>query len=253
MRLAINASSSSLSGPSEGAPPAAAVVLLSGGMDSSTLLHQVVRGLGVPEVYALSFQYGQKHARELEAARWQARAAGVREHRVLDVAFFGELTAGASALTDDSIPLPRLADLSEEARRQPPTYVPNRNMMLLSLAAAYAEARRVRDIYYGAQAQDRYGYWDCTAEFLQRINALLALNRRDPVTIRAPFMNWRKVDELRLGLQLGVDYAHTWTCYAGGVRPCGVCPACEERAGAFREAGEEDPLSGSGRAPAGSG
>ena len=237
MRPAINPQPSVLS-----PPPAAAVVLLSGGMDSTTLLHYIVKRLRIPTVYALSFQYGQKHACELDAARWQARATGVREHRVLDVTFFGELIAGASALTDDAIALPRLADLSEDARRQPPTYVPNRNMLLLSLAAAYAETRQVSDVYYGAQAQDRYGYWDCTQEFLARINDLLALNRRTPVVIRAPFMTMRKVDELRLGLDLGVDYAHTWTCYAGGTRPCGVCPSCEERSGAFREAGVADPL-----------
>jgi 7-cyano-7-deazaguanine synthase len=219
-----------------------AVVLLSGGMDSTTLLHYVTRQAGVRDVFALSFDYGQKHARELEAARWQARAVGVREHRVLDVSFFGELTAGLSALTDAAIAIPRLAALDAAARRQPPTYVPNRNMMLLSLAAAYAEARQVTDVYYGAQAQDRYGYWDCTPEFLERINALLALNRGQPVTIRAPFMTWRKAEELRLGRDLGVDYAHTWTCYAGGAQPCGVCPSCEERAAAFEEIGVDDPL-----------
>ncbi len=219
-----------------------AVVLLSGGMDSSTLLHYVARRLKVREIYALSFRYGQKHARELDAARWQAAAAGVTEHRVVDLSFFGDLTAGASALTDATIPLPRLEELDEAARRQPPTYVPNRNMMLLSVAAAYAEARGVRDVYYGAQAQDRYGYWDCTTEFLDRVNTLLALNRGTPVTVRAPFMTLRKLDELRIGLELGVDYAHTWTCYAGGERPCGICPSCEERAAAFREAGVPDPL-----------
>ena len=223
------------------APPAA-VVLLSGGMDSTTLLHYVAKRLHVKTVYALSFRYGQKHARELDAARWQAHAAGVTEHRFIDVSFFGDLTAGRSALTDASIAIPRLEELDEAARRQPPTYVPNRNMMLLSLAAAYAEARGVTDVYYGAQAQDRYGYWDCTPEFLERVNALLALNRGTPVAVRAPFMTWRKADELRLGLELGVDYAHTWTCYAGGARPCGVCPSCEERASAFREIEMADPL-----------
>jgi 7-cyano-7-deazaguanine synthase len=219
-----------------------AVVLLSGGMDSTTLLHYVVRRLGVRDVFALSFHYGQKHVRELDAARWQAQAAGVREHRVLDIAFFGDLTAGMSALTDAAIAIPRLAAPEAGARQQPATYVPNRNMMLLSLAAAYAEARQVTEVYYGAQAQDRYGYWDCTPEFLQRINALLALNRGKPVTIRAPFITWRKAEELRLGRELGVDYAHTWTCYQGGAQPCGVCPSCEERAVAFQEAGGKDPL-----------
>lgn len=223
-----------------------AVVLLSGGMDSTTLLHYVIRRLAVKTVYALSFRYGQKHARELEAACWQARAAGVAGHRLIDVSFFGDLTAGRSALTDAAIAIPRLEELDEAARRQPPTYVPNRNMMLLSLAAAFAEARNVTDVYYGAQAQDRYGYWDCTPEFLEKVNALLALNRGTPVAVRAPFMTWRKADELRLGLELGVDYAHTWTCYAGGAQPCGVCPSCDERAAAFREIGMADPLAATG-------
>lgn len=219
-----------------------AVVLLSGGLDSSTLLHYVVKWLGVGEVYALSFLYGQKHKRELDAAAWQARAAGVKAHDVVDMGFFGALTPGLSALTDATVSVPRLADLDESALTQPPTYVPNRNMMLLSVAAAYAEARGVRDLFYGAQAQDRYGYWDCTREFLERVNAVLALNRRTPVVVQAPFVGLRKADELRLGLELGVDYAHTWTCYRGGESPCGECPSCVERAGAFREIGAADPL-----------
>lgn len=224
------------------ASPESAVVLLSGGMDSTTLLHYVVRRLAVGKVYALSFLYGQKHRRELEAAAWQARAAGVIAHDVVDMSFFGALTPGGSTLTDQALDVPRLADLSAAQMSQPPTYVPNRNMILLSLAAAYAEARGVADIYYGAQAQDRYGYWDCTAGFLDRINAVLALNRRIPVRVQAPFVAWRKAEELRLGRDLGVDYSHTWTCYRGESAPCRDCPACVERAAAFREAGWPDPL-----------
>lgn len=223
-------------------PPEAAVVLLSGGMDSTTLLHYVVRRLSVGRVYALSFLYGQKHRRELEAAAWQARAAGVAAHDVVDMSFFGVLTPGSSTLTDHALDVPRLSDLTTEQLSQPPTYVPNRNMILLSLAAAYAEARGVDDVFYGAQAQDRYGYWDCTAGFLDRINAVLALNRRRPVRVHAPFVAFRKAWELGLGRELGVDYAHTWTCYRGGAAPCGDCPACVERAAAFREAGWPDPL-----------
>jgi len=219
-----------------------AVVLLSGGMDSTTLLHDVIRRRGAREVCALSFFYGQKHRRELEAARWQARAAGVREHLVVDLSFFGELVRGKSALTDPALDILPLADLPVSDRNQPPTYVPNRNMILLSLAAAFAESRGIRDVFYGAQTQDRYGYWDCTAGFLERINAALALNRKGAVTIHAPFIGMRKAEELKLGFELGVDYAHTWTCYRGGEAPCGVCPACEERAGAFREVGLRDPL-----------
>jgi 7-cyano-7-deazaguanine synthase len=219
-----------------------AVVLLSGGLDSSTLLHHVVRRLGVGEVYALSFLYGQKHRRELEAAAWQARAAGVKAHDVVDMGFYEGLTAGASALTDPAIEVPRLTDLSGESLSQPPTYVPNRNMILLSLAAAYAEARGVQDVFYGAQSQDRYGYWDCTQAFLNRINGVLGLNRRRAITIHAPYVNMSKAEELALGVELGVDYAHTWTCYRGGDIPCGECPACVERCSAFASAGLRDPL-----------
>jgi 7-cyano-7-deazaguanine synthase len=219
-----------------------AVVLLSGGMDSTTLLHYVIKRLQVARVYALSFLYGQKHRRELEAAAWQARAAGVVAHDVVDMSFFGTLTAGGSTLTDPALAVPRLADLSAEQLSQPPTYVPNRNMMLLSIAAAYAEARGVTEIFYGAQAQDRYGYWDCTSDFLDRVNAVLALNRRRPVAVRAPFVAMRKAEELQMGEALGVDYAHTWTCYRGETAPCRECPACAERMAAFREAGRPDPL-----------
>jgi len=219
-----------------------AVVLLSGGMDSSTLLHYVIQRLGAREVYALSFFYGQKHQCELKAAAWQARAAGVKAHDVVDMSFFGTLTPGGSALTDDRIDVPRLVDLAASELTQPPTYVPNRNMMLLSVAAAYAEARGVTALFYGAQTQDSYGYWDCTPEFLERINAVLELNRRTPVTVAAPFVSMRKADEIRLGVAMGVDYAHTWTCYRGEAIPCGECPSCAERATAFSEVGIPDPL-----------
>lgn len=219
-----------------------AVVLLSGGMDSSTLLHYVVRRMGVGEVYALSFLYGQKHRREVEAAVWQARAAGVKAHDVVDMGFYEALTAGSSALTDHAIEVPRLVDMERASLSQPLTYVPNRNMILLSLAAAYAEARGIQDVFYGAQSQDRYGYWDCTQEFLNRINAVLGLNRRKGITIHAPFVAMSKADELVLGVELGVDYTHTWTCYRGGEAPCGECPACMERGAAFKAAGMKDPL-----------
>jgi 7-cyano-7-deazaguanine synthase len=221
---------------------ASAVVLLSGGIDSSTLLHYVRHELGVETVYALSFHYGQRHSRELKAAKAQAASVGVREHRTLDISEFGGLTAGGSVLTDLDSDVPDLADIPDSDRRQPPTYVPNRNMVLLSLAAAYAEANGVQDVYYGAQAQDEYGYWDCTADFLDRINSLLALNRKGAITIHAPFVSKRKDDVLRIGLALGVDYARTWTCYRGGDTPCGSCPSCVERSNAFERIGRDDPL-----------
>lgn len=218
-----------------------AVVLLSGGLDSSTLLHHARKRLGVPQIYALSFCYGQKHARELDAARAQAAAASA-EHCIVDISFFAGLIAGASTLTRGGAEVPDLSQVSPEARRQPPTYVPNRNMVLLALAAAHAEAHGAGDVFYGAQAQDEYGYWDCTVDFVKRMNDVLGLNRGSPVTVHAPFAGWSKGDVVRAGLALGVDFGHTWSCYRGGERPCGTCPSCVERARAFRDAGVGDPL-----------
>ncbi len=221
-----------------------AVVLLSGGLDSSTLLHVVRREWQVPEVYALTVIYGQKHARELEMARWQAAAAGVAEHQVVEIPAFGTLVAGASALTDATLAVPDLAALDAAGRRQPPTYVPNRNLVLLALAGAYAEARGATHVLYGAQAQDEYGYWDCTAAFVERLNAVLALNRGRAVTVQAPFVGLAKADVVRRGAAVGVDFGRTWSCYRGGERSCGTCPTCVERAAAFLAAGLPDPLEG---------
>ena len=226
-------------------------MLLSGGLDSSVLLHAIAREFGAGNVHALSFDYGQRHAVELECARAQAAAAGAARHAILDLRFLGPLLAPGSTLIASGGEVPDLADIAEADLVQPPTYVPNRNMMLLSLAAAYAEAQGIGRVYYGAQAQDEYGYWDCTAEFLERINSVLGLNRKTPVQVFAPFVANSKADNVRLGVELGVDFANTWTCYRGladiSTRPeqrrgCGTCPACIERLNAFASAGIPDPL-----------
>lgn len=222
--------------------PSAAAVLLSGGLDSTTLLFYVVNTLKRSPVHTISFDYGQRHNRELRCAAWQAARAGVTAHDVVDLGFLGPMLKNASALVEDGADVPDLDELDRDQLDQPPTYVPNRNMMLLSIAAACAEARGVRDVFYGAQAMDEYGYWDCTAAFLDRINAVLSLNRRDSVTIHAPFVNLKKTDVLKIGLELGVDYSQTWSCYRGGKIACGTCPTCVERLSAFREVGVKDPL-----------
>jgi 7-cyano-7-deazaguanine synthase len=214
-----------------------AVVLLSGGVDSSTLLHHIKKSLKVRRLYALSFIYGQKHSREIEMAKWQAKAAGISEHRIIDISFFGDLIAGGSALTDPSIAVPDLADVKRSQRKQPPTYVPNRNMVMLSITAAYAEAKGCADVFYGAQAQDEYGYWDCTVDFVRRINHVLRLNRGKAVTVHAPFAGRPKSEVVKIGQALGVDYSHTWSCYRGRKKPCGKCPSCVERQKAFEKVG----------------
>lgn len=218
-----------------------AVVLLSGGIDSVTLLHFVKNRLGVRRVMTLSFHYGQKHSRELAMARYQAQEAGA-EHREVDLSFFGDLVKGASVLTDPDTPVPSLDDVDLDRVDQPPTYVPHRNIVLLSLAAACAEAAGAPEVFYGAQQQDMVGYWDCTAMFVARINCVLSLNRDVPVVVRAPFVEKSKSDVLKIGLEIGVDYSHTWSCYRGGDAPCCVCPSCREREKAFRAVGIADPL-----------
>ena len=220
-----------------------AAVLLSGGLDSTTLLHYVVKTLKAEEVFALSFDYGQKHSRELDVAQWQCeQLPQVKEHNVLDLSFMGGFLGASSALVKGGVEVPELKDIAEDDLDQPVTYVPNRNMMLLSIAASYAENRDCRHLYYGAQAQDEYGYWDCTEDFLERMNGVFSLNRRTGVKVEAPFVNMSKGIVAGIGLGLDVDYSKTWTCYRGGEQPCGVCPSCAERALAFKECGVEDPL-----------
>jgi len=219
-----------------------AVVLLSGGLDSTVLVHHVTRTLGRAPVHALSYRYGQRHARELACARWQAEAAGVAARHVVDLAFLGDLLRPGSALIDGGADVPDLAELDPDQLTQPPTYVPHRNLMLLAVAAAYAEAQGFQDVFYGAQAQDEYGYWDCTAAFLERTNTVLALNRGLAVTVHAPFLTKKKAEVVAMGLDLGVDFAHTWSCYRGGENACGACPTCVERRNAFRAVGVEDPV-----------
>jgi len=219
-----------------------AAILLSGGMDSATLLHYMKKTIGCSEIDALTFYYGQKHSREMECAEWQATSAGIRAHVQIDLSCYRELIAGASALTDTQITLPDLTDLSHDDLDQPPSYVPNRNMVFLSLAVAYAEARGIEQVFFGAQMHDRYGYWDCTPEFIERMKSVLALGRRKTVLLRAPFIAMSKSEELLIGLKAGVDYAHTWTCYRGQKKACGSCPACVERLSAFEKVGVRDPV-----------
>ncbi len=146
----------------------------------------------------------------------------------------------SSALVADGLSIPDITQVANNP--QPVTYVPNRNMIFLALAAAYAETAGAKVVYYGAQSHDMYGYWDTTADFLQRLNDLFALNRKTPIQVNAPFVNYTKTDILRRGLKLGVDYSQTWSCYKGQEKACGKCPTCAERLQAFANVGIPDPL-----------
>jgi 7-cyano-7-deazaguanine synthase len=214
------------------------VAIVSGGMDSVTLLHYLKKRKNRNPV-VLTFTYGQKHTREIESAKYQVNLLGCSVHKIVDLSLLIPAFE-SSALISDTINIPNIASVSGDP--QPPTYVPNRNMIFLAIAAAFAETLNINEIYYGAQAHDLYGYWDTTPQFLERINELLLLNRKNKIQVHAPLIQFSKSDVLRLGLELDVDYANTWSCYRGGSKACGKCPTCAERLAAFEDVGITDPL-----------
>lgn len=221
---------------------ARAVVLLSGGLDSATCL-LLARAEGF-ELLALSFDYGQRHAVEIDRARAIAARYGASEHRVVRLEFPGK---GASALTDASIPVPRHGSAREAI---PATYVPARNTLFLAHALAWAEVRGASDIFIGANALDYSGYPDCRPEFIEafervaRLATKAAVEGRVSFRVRAPLLDLTKAEIVRKAESLGLDFAITSSCYEPGPagEPCGVCDACFLREKGFREAGVKDPL-----------
>ncbi|OGI45198.1 MAG: 7-cyano-7-deazaguanine synthase QueC [Candidatus Muproteobacteria bacterium RIFCSPHIGHO2_01_FULL_65_16] len=217
-----------------------AVVLVSGGLDSATVLaHARAEGCAC---YCLTFDYGQRHRVELEAARRVAASLGAADHRVvrLDLSWMG-----GSALTDLSIPVPE-----KPSEGIPVTYVPARNTVFLSIALGWAEVQGAQDIFIGANAVDYSGYPDCRPEYMEAFERLANLATRAAVEgrrvrVRTPLMQMRKADIIREGVRLGVDYSLTSSCYqpdAAG-RACGACDSCRLRAAGFRAAGVPDPAS----------
>ena len=218
-----------------------AVVLLSGGLDSYTAA-AIVQRQGF-DLYALSVNYGQRHARELESARNVARALGVVRH--LEVAVDLRAVGGSSLTSDESVPLDRDLAVAEI----PSTYVPARNTVFLSLALGWAEVLGARDIVIGINALDYSGYPDCRPEFIQAFEQLAALATRAGVEgartrVHAPLLTMTKAEIIRRGVELGLDYGLTHSCYdpVDAGRPCGRCDSCVLRARGFREAGVVDPL-----------
>lgn len=219
-----------------------AVLLLSGGLDSTTLLAVAARD-GF-DVHAMTFRYGQRHASEVEAARRVAHRFGVRDHVVADIDL---RTFGGSALTSDSIDVPRDRDVA--AAGVPVTYVPARNTIFLAFALAWAEVLGAADIFIGVNALDYSGYPDCRPEYIAAFETLANLATRAGVegvtrtSIRAPLISLTKAQIIQLGTSLGVDYSITQSCYdpdptgAG----CGHCDACQLRLKGFFEAGLTDP------------
>jgi 7-cyano-7-deazaguanine synthase len=220
-----------------------AVVLLSGGLDSTTVL-ALARYEGW-RCHALTVRYGQVHRQEVEAARAVAQALEAEEHRVLEV----DLASwGGSSLVGGG-PIPHGRSLEAMASGIPSTYVPARNTVLLALALAWAEVLGAECIFLGINVLDYSGYPDCRPEFLRAFEEVARRGTRHgvegrPLRLRAPLMNKTKAEIIRWGTALGVDYSLTHTCYDPGEdgRPCGTCDACRLRAKGFREAGLDDPL-----------
>lgn len=221
----------------------AAVVLLSGGLDSATTaMIAKRRGLAV---HALSFRYGQRHAVELAAAARVAQQVGVSSHRVVDL----DLRAmGGSALTDD-IAVPKSRSADEMSAGIPVTYVPARNTIFLSYALGFAEVLGARDIFLGVNALDYSGYPDCRPEFVQAFEALANLATKagvegDRFTIHAPLLSLTKAEIIKLGVSMGVDYSLTSSCYDPSVDgdACGRCDSCHLRRRGFSENQLEDPI-----------
>jgi 7-cyano-7-deazaguanine synthase len=225
-----------------------AVMLLSGGLDSSTLLHyEAYKGV---EIYPVAFRYGQKHSIELSMCDKQVEAASkkypglIHELKTLDISFMKDLLKGSSALVDDSIEVPTLKQVIGEP--QPVTYVPFRNALFLNLAMAYAEAVGAEVVYYGAQKQDEYsGYWDTTPQFVEAMNNVASLNRLHSIRIVAPFVDLHKSEEVIIGTYLDVDYADTWTSYKvvdeDNLIADASNPTSADRIKAFAEVGIPDP------------
>lgn len=214
-----------------------AVVLLSGGLDSSTTLAIALKNY---EVYALSFDYGQRHRKELESAKKIAGYYNVK-HRIVEI----DLGWAKSALTDKKIKIPEKR--KKIGKDIPVTYVPARNMIMLSFAIAYAETINADTVFIGANAVDYSGYPDCRPEFYKAFQKAATLGTKKgieskAIQIKYPLINMSKSKIIKKGMSLKVPYHLTWSCYKGGKKACGKCDSCLLRLKGFKEAGYEDPV-----------
>lgn len=220
------------------------VIILSGGLDSTIAMRIAVEKYGAENVSALTFFYGQRQAVEIEKAKESTSKLGVR-HKVIDATFLGDIAQGFSANVDRSIQMPTIKDILGDP--QPVTYLPNRNMIFLSIAAAYAEVNGVEYVITGLQATDEYGYWDTTARFVNKINEVTAENRKIKIKFIAPFVELSKSDEIKILNELdgNIDLLeHTLTCYDPNEEgeSCGVCGSCSERIRGMIKNGLKDPI-----------
>lgn len=217
-----------------------AVVLLSGGLDSTTTLAQAIADGN--EVTALSFRYGQRHSKELVSASNVAKHYGIR-HVIVDM----DLSMFRSALTMKDIDVPENRDESQMGSDIPVTYVPARNIIMMSVAAGLCESVDADKIYIGANVVDYSGYPDCRPEFFEAFEKMINVGTKagvegHPIRIETPILHCSKADIVRLGKKLGAPLHLTWSCYEGGEKACGKCDSCQLRLKGFEEAGYKDEI-----------
>ncbi|WP_028511315.1 7-cyano-7-deazaguanine synthase QueC [Ruminococcus sp. NK3A76] len=224
-----------------------ALVLFSGGLDSSTCLALAIKEHGRENVFALSIYYGQKHDKEIAAARAVVSHYGV-EWRILDLQTIFE-DSDCTLLKGSSGEIPKESyaeQLTQTDGKPVSTYVPFRNGLFLASAASIALSKGCGVIYYGAHSDDAAGnaYPDCSDKFNNAMNEAIFTGSGEQLCIKAPFVGLTKADVVKLGTELGVPFELTWSCYEGGEKPCGVCGTCRDRAAAFEKNGLSDPLLG---------
>lgn len=211
------------------------VVIYSGGMDSYTVLHKAIEEGLTP--FALTFDYGQRHVKEIQVAGDVCKALNIN-HKIIDITAINQLIGGSS-LTDSSIDV---ATGVYDNNNMVNTVVPNRNMILLSMAIGYAVSIGAEKVYYGAHSGDHEIYPDCRPIFVEKMNEVAAVANYEPTEIYSPYLTQTKNDILKDGLRMGLDYAKTWTCYNGREKACGQCGSCVERLKAFAENNISDPI-----------
>ena len=209
------------------------LVVYSGGLDSFTLLNLAKKKFD--RVYAISFDYGQKHRKELDVALSSTKKLGV-EHKIVRLPFEDFLSDSALV---GNIEIP---EGNYDKERMKLTVVPNRNMVMISVAASLAISRKINHIWYAAHAGDHEIYPDCRPEFINKLSKVLKICDYHEIILDAPFKDLSKEEIVKIGLEMSLDYSQTWTCYEGKVKPCNKCSACLERINAFEKNNFKDPL-----------